>query len=138
MTTIIATIKPVHLGNIMRGRKQYEIRKTFPTKERSPVRVLLCESGSGGKIKAEFVCDYVAPVTVFENGAIQCWNFYELHKACITYDEMADYIGRGKTGFAWHISEMIDYCNTKGYKVRHISEFGLKRPPQSWQYVKEV
>ena len=138
MHTIIATIKTEHLNNITRGIKKFEIRKTFPTKERAPVRVLLCESGSGGFVKAEFVCDYVVQVTVFEDGAIQHWNNHELFKACISYDEMANYIGHGKTGFAWHITQMIDYCSTKGRRVRHISEYGLKRPPQSWQYVKEA
>jgi predicted transcriptional regulator len=137
LNTIIATIKPVHLGNIRRGIKRYEIRKTFPVKERAPVRVLLCESGSGGFIKAEFVCDYVVPVQVFENGSIQNWEASKLVLSCISYDEMAAYIGSGKVGFAWHITDMIDYCNTKGQRVRHISEYGLKRPPQSWQYVKE-
>lgn len=135
METIIATIKPVHLGNIRRGVKLLEIRKTVP--RLAPFRVLLCESGSGGQIKAEFVCDTVLPVKVFEDGAIQHWINYGLYAACITYDEMAAYIGYGRTGYAWNITKMVDYCNTKGQRVRHISEYGLKRPPQSWQYVKE-
>lgn len=135
MKTIIATIKPVHLGNIRRGLKLCEIRKTAP--KEVPFRVLLCESGSGGQIKAEFVCDMVRPVKVFENGEIQHWYYFGLHTACITYEEMAAYIGHGKTGYAWNITKMVDYCNTKGQRVRHISEYGLKRPPQSWQYVKE-
>ena len=53
MLTIIATIKPVHLGNIRSGVKTQEMRKTSP--KGVPFRVLCCQSGSGGKILAEFV-----------------------------------------------------------------------------------
>lgn len=132
MKTIIATIKPVHLGNIRRGIKTLEIRKTAP---KPPFRVLCCESGSGGQIKAEFVCDYVFFVVVFENGSIQHWENHKLKRAQIRYDEMSAYIGHGKIGYAWQITNMIDYCSTKGQRVRNVSEYGLKRAPQSWQYV---
>ena len=135
MKTIIATIKPGHLINIRRGVKEFEIRKTTP--KEAPFRVLLCESGSGGQIKAEFVCDTVLPVDVTFSGIVKLWDLLRLDRACITHDEMAIYIGQGRTGYAWSITEMVDYCNTKGQRVRHISEYGLKRPPQSWQYVKE-
>ena len=55
MQTIIMTIKPYHLRNIRMGIKKGELRKSFPKIE-LPFRVLLCESGSGGQIKAEFTC----------------------------------------------------------------------------------
>lgn len=134
MKTIIATIKPCFLNDIRRGKKTIEIRKTAIN---TPFRVLCCESGSGGQIKAEFVCDYVLPVIVFENGTIQHWNYHNLERAQITYEEMARYIGHGKIGYAWQITNVIDYCSTKGHRVRNISEFGLKRPPQSWKYLRE-
>lgn len=132
MKTIIMTIKPYWLHDIRVGKKTLEIRKTAP---KPPFRVLCCESGSGGKIKAEFTCDEVLPVVVFENGSIQHWNYAGLERAQIRYQEMAAYIGYGKTGYAWHITNMIDYCCTKGQRVRNINEFGLKRAPQSWQYL---
>lgn len=126
METIIATIKPVHLGNIRRGVKLYEIRKTCP--KEIPFRVLCCESGSGGRIVAEFeVSDPRLFYPPF--GPI-------VNDAAISGREAIEYSG-GKPVWFWDINNMIDYCNTKGYKVRNISEFGLKRPPQSWQYVTE-
>lgn len=125
MKTIIATIKTVHLGNIRRGVKLYELRKTCP--KEFPFRVFLCESGSGGKIKAEFICDYAE----FE----QPENVPDIvEKSCVTQNEASMY-SKGKKVFFWHITEMVDYCNTKCQKVRNISEFGLKRAPQSWQYI---
>lgn len=127
MTTIIATIKPWHLRNIRLGKKTYEIRKTCP--KEAPFKVLCCESGSGGQIKAEFICT-VSRMNYIPNDAM-------LEAACISRSELEEY-ENGKRGLQWwDISNMIDYCSTKGYHIRNISEFGLKRAPQSWQYVKE-
>ena len=127
MITIIATIKPQHLDNIRSGKKHYELRKTVPNVE-LPFRVLCCESGSGGKIKCEFICDHVL--------GGQGWRLIKQDGTCLTTDQIRGYVGDGYF-YEWHISDMIDYCSTKGYRVRHISECGLTRPPQSWQYVKE-
>ena len=134
MKTIIVTIKPCFLNDIRRGKKTIEIRKTAPE---PPFRVLCCESRSHGRITAEFVCNSVLPIVVFDNGSIQHWNNHKLERAQISYEEMARYIGYGKTGYAWQITDVIDYCSTTGHRVRNISEFGLKRPPQSWQYLRE-
>lgn len=57
--------------------------------------------------------------------------------ACLSIREILDYAGSIHPVYFWEISDMIDYCSTEGYSVRNISEFGLKWPPQSWQYVKE-
>lgn len=127
MQTIIMTIKPVHLGNIRRGRKKGELRKTFP-KCGIPFRVLLCESGSGGQIKAEFTCRDAraidAPSQLFSDILF------------LKEQEIADYLC-GKTGYVWGVSDVVDYCSTKGYRIKNISEFGLSRPPQSWQYARK-
>lgn len=127
MKTIVATIKPIHLGNIRRGAKIYEIRKTCP--KEFPFKVLCCESGSGGQIKAEFVVE-----------SAECgypWDFFdEVEAACVSMKEAIEY-ANDKEIYFWNIKDMIDYCNTKGRKVLNISEFGLKRAPQSWQYITE-
>lgn len=127
MKTIIATIKPLHLGNIRRGEKKWEIRKTIPNCD-VPFRVLCCESGSGGLIKAEFVVKDVKYVYPQFRPEI-------VEEANVSLQDAIDYAGSKKVWF-WGISNMIDYCMTKGYKMRNISEFGLKRAPQSWQYIK--
>lgn len=126
MTTIIATIKPVHLDNIRRGIKLYEMRKTCPKCE-FPFKVLCCESGSGGDIKAEF--EVMSPLAIYPAEWPEIVN-----DTCITMDEALEYSG-GEAVWFWDISNMIDYCSTNGYEVRNISEFGLNRAPQSWQYV---
>lgn len=127
MQTIIATIKPINLGNIRRGIKLYEVRKTCP--KEVPFKVLCCESGSGGQIMAEF--DVLQPMAIYPEE----WPNM-VSDACITMSDAVDY-SKEKPLWFWDVSNMIDYCNAKSYRVRNISEFGLKRAPQSWRYVKE-
>ena len=128
MLTIVATIKPVHLGNIRSGKKQQEMRKTCP--KVVPFRVLCCQSGSGGKILAEFEVYSPVKVRPLSLPAI-------VGEACVTMQEAEEYAG-GKEVWFWDVKNMIDYCSTKGYRVRNISEFGLKRAPQSWCYVEDM
>lgn len=125
MTTIIATIKKQYLDYIRFGAKKFEIRKTLP-KCGVPFKVLCCESGSNGIIRAEFICDYV-------EHRYTCDSPCEVYDACVGLADAEKYSG-GHRVYFWHISNMIDY----EYGPKHISEFGLKRAPQSWQYVKEV
>lgn len=128
MLTIIATIKPVHLGNIRSGRKLREMRKTCP--KDVPCRVLCCQSGSGGKILAEFTMD--SPMQVYPR---ECPEL--VADACVSLQMAEDYAA-GKRVWLWDVNNMIDYCSTKGYRVRNVTEFGLKRAPQSWCYAKEI
>ena len=141
MTTIIATIKPYYASMIRTGKKKYEIRKSLPQNisqkvgEDGQFRVLLCESGSGGKITGEFICDDWAWFYTALVDDSKSWKEF-LNDCCLSKYELDDYGKNHVQLCAWHIMESIDYCSTKGYKVRNVSEFGLKRAPQSWQYVK--
>ena len=154
MKTVIATIKPCFLGAIRTGKKTIEVRKTTPE---PPFRVLCCESSSGGKIKAEFICNNVfkfqkhcEPHDELPGSPCEYWIDWEdagvwieegdqgLYKATmLSIADLDRYIGGKSVAYGWCISSMIDYCSTKGHRVRNISEFGLKRPPQSWQYLRE-
>ena len=142
MTTIIATVRPQHLSNIRAGVKTEEVRKSIP-KAQLPIRVLCCESGSGGAIKCEFILDKYREVTVesLHRKYLSCmaqWTI--IPKARISLGELEAYMGTDpfRKIYFWHISRMVDYCSTPGYRVRHISEFGLQRAPQSWCYAKEA
>ena len=127
MRTIILPIKPIHLNDIRSGKKKYEVRKGCPSE--LPFRALCCQSGSGGKILAEFIVRTALQEYPAERPDL-------VAASCITM-KMAEEYAAGKEVWFWGVSDMIDYCSTKGQRVRHISEFGLKRVPQSWCYVKE-
>lgn len=116
-----------------------------------------------GKVVGEFTCDAILPIIVFDNGSIQNWNFWSLNESCISYEDMADYIGRGKQGYGWRIADCKIYHEPKGLSsfaspdlisaweeyAACEERFGtlmdvvppdrfhyrIKRPPQSWCYV---
>lgn len=77
-----------------------------------------------------------------------------MERSCLTYEELAGYIGNGETGYGWHISdlriydeprELIDFerpyecneCDAKwATECNTCHEEGkIKRAPQSWCYV---
>ena len=114
------------------------------------IELMLCENYTkdnflNGKVIGEFTCDRIFPINVFDNGGIQNWIFEHMKRSCLTYEELADYIGNGKTGYGWHISDLRIYD-----APRELSEFtglrntrfgaapyDIKRAPQSWCYVEE-
>lgn len=122
---ILITIKPRHLRNMKRGRKKYELRKTRPKKSRT-YRIWCCESGTGGKVVAVFTCGIFPELTDCHDAEIAKW-------ACITEDEARGYRQGGKGRlYGWLVEDFEDIKGTD--RERHISNFGRKRPPQSWCY----
>lgn len=150
---VLLSIRPKWCEFIASGKKTIEVRKTAP-KLPPPFKCyiyqtkmhwfyeLLYKNGleelaellkrSKCKVIGEFICDKIDKIRVFENGTVQFWMLNNLHNSCIEYDELADYIGWGKQGYGWHISDLKIYDNPK-----ELSEFGLNRPFQSWGYVYE-
>lgn len=53
----------------------------------------------------------------------------DLH-TCLTVKEFEKYRGDNEFLYGWHIAKVNQFV-----KPRELSEFGLKRPPQSWQYL---
>ena len=82
-----------------------------------------------GKVIGECVCDKIDAFQVFEDGRVQNWLWLDLDRACISYETLAEYVGAGKTGYAWHLSRPALYD-----KPLPITDF-LPKPPQSWCYV---
>lgn len=129
MPTIIMTIKPRHLRNMASGIKRYELRKTVPRRTGGkPCRVLLCVSGGGGDIVAEFTADRFIDLT--EADPVELARL-----ACITAAEADGYRrkGRGRL-YGWGVRDFRMFP-VKGRPL-HINDIGLDRPPQSWQYVR--
>lgn len=163
---VMLSIRPKWVEKIANGEKTIEVRKTKPKLETPFKAYIYCSQGndarrlrgSWGKIIGEFTCDRIFPINVFDNGSIQNWLFEHMERSCLTYEELADYIGNGKTGHGWHISGLLIYD-----QPRELSEFrratdpcdschaeytwectgckklggDIKRPPQSWCYVEE-
>ncbi len=174
---VMLSIRPKWCEKIANGEKTIEVRKTRP-KMNTPFKCYIyCtlpkyphedfiatdyprpQFYGGGKVIGEFTCDQIFPINVFDNGGIQNWFFEHMERSCLTYEELADYIGNGKTGYGWHISDLLIYD-----QPRELSEFqratdpcvfcmeriarectdckkwggDIKRPPQSWCYVEAM
>lgn len=140
MKSVLISIQPKWCELISKGKKTVEVRKTKPKLE-TPFKVyiyctankkgandLLEIHGTDGKIRkanckviGEFICDKIYPIKVHSNCAIQNWNWYELSKSCLTFDDVAEYIGVNKTGYGWHVSNLVIYDTPK-----ELSEFAAE------------
>lgn len=129
MRTVIITIKPRHLNDILAGKKSLELRKTFP-KIKPPFNVECCESGSGGQIKGQFICEGIKTVypSAMDTKAVA-------EAACVRDEELRAYAG-DKQIYAWSVADVVDYSKCEGWFVKHVTDFGVNRPPQSWCYAK--
>lgn len=82
-----------------------------------------------GKIIGEFICDRIDKYPYNKEFGYEI-SEESLNKTMLTADEFCNY-GKGKPLYGWHISDLKIYD-----KPKELSEFNLKRPPQSWCYVK--
>jgi predicted transcriptional regulator len=176
---VLISIRPQWCQKIASAEKTIEVRKTRPKLEtpfkayiyctmpdaKDPHNILELHGADGkirkanGKVVGEFTCDRIFPFNVFDNGSIQNWLFEHMERSCLTYEELADYIGNGKTGYGWHISGLLIYNQPKGLsefqratdpcvfcmeriarECTDCKKFGgnIKRPPQSWCYVEAM
>lgn len=176
---VLISIRPKWVEKIASGEKTIEVRKTRPKLEapfkayiyctmpdtKDPHNILELHGADGkirkanGKVVGEFTCDRIFPINVFDNGSIQNWLFEHMERSCLTYEELADYIGNGKTGHGWHISDLriydtprelsefqratdpCDSCHAEyTWECTDCKKFGgdIKRPPQSWCYVEAL
>lgn len=180
MKTALRSIKPYYLYLILTGKKRIEVGKNYPkSKDWNRIVELYCSKDMSsfncipeidrrwmreylGKVACRFVCDMIDEFLVFENMTVQYWNYHNLEKSCLTYDEIANYIGANKNGYAWHISDLkiydkpkelgefyrwkkCDSCKMSGYEATACMydidckvPARITRPPQSWMYVGEV
>ena len=131
MRDIIMSVKARHIRNMKLGLKKYELRHTS-TKDfkvaNCYTRIWLCESGTAGRIVATFRCRTCPSMDHAQDTTIA--------KLCaITAAEVQGYRQKGNGRlFGWMIEDFEDLKGTD--RERHITDFGITRPPQSWCYAK--
>lgn len=139
MADVMISIRPQWCELIARGKKKVEIRKTMPKLDQPFKCYIYCTSvkainladyvalhaRTGGRVDdwstmviGEFICDRIDPIHVFEDGAVQNWMYAETDRSGLTYEAVAAYIGKEKTGYAWHISDLKIYDRPK-----HLEDF---------------
>lgn len=172
---VMLSIRPKWCEKIISGEKTVEVRKTRPKLDTTFKCYIYCtlpkyphedfiatdyprpQFYGGGKVIGEFTCDRIFPINVFDNGGIQNWFFEHMERSCLTYEELADYIGNGRTGYGWHISDLriydaprklseferpyeCDECDAKWATECNAchKEGKINRAPQSWCYVEAM
>lgn len=126
MINILISIKKPWSRQILSGEKTWELRKTFPYKYYTEkVTVWIYESGKVGSRAVIGKCVLHAVWNIRED--ISDSFIREItEKACVEYDLLKSY----DPNYIWELSSPI-FVNSP---VR-LSEIGLTRPPQSWQYL---
>lgn len=167
---VMISIRPKWCEMIAAGRKTIEVRKTKPNlvppfkayiyctkrKREEEVSVIPVPGSfgekfrtiAGGCVIGEFVCDSIFPLSFYASDA----SFFDTEPpfpvpgTCLTDKEIAEYLGNGKTGYGWHISDLKIYDRPK-YLTEFIgltkTRFGyaervLRHPPQSFFYVEKL
>lgn len=84
-----------------------------------------------GKVVAKFtlgLCDVISKdVSEYDGETVA----KVVGRTCLSVDEIRKYANGGKI-YVWEISDLVIFDQPKD-----LSEFGLRRAPQSWQYVEE-
>lgn len=153
--SIMLSIMPKYCELIAAGLKKVEVRKTKPSIE-TPFKSHIYVTKSNlivdreayinrlaGKIIGEFICNKIDKIVhagtshdnlqlcIVEND----WTYsplsneYLFYQTQLTIKELEKYSNGGDL-YGWHISNPIIYDEPK-----ELSQFGLKRPPQSWCYL---
>lgn len=167
MKAVLISIRPKWCELIASGKKTIEVRKNKPKIETPFKCYIYCTDGPmmysppvnyGRKmIIGEFVCDAILPMSVKYSNPNHRLALREYPFTCLTERQIMDYLGNGKEGCGWHISDLAIYD-----KPKELSEFfyacdkrigtdcsacldrrenkckPIKRPPQSWCYVEEA
>lgn len=123
MITAIISIKPEYVDKIFSGEKKWEFRKCRITAD----KFLIYETAPISKIVGEFTPRWVGEGTPEAIYAETC-----LDGAGIDYDKFFEYFKGSKRAFAYEIT------NLKEYELAvPLAHYGIKRPPQSFCYLKQ-
>lgn len=128
MKAVMLSIRPEWCAKIASGKKTVETRKTSP-KLQPPFKCYIYQTkpASGdwnerhGRVIGDFVCDAILPISVSYSDTSIRIALREFPFTCLTDKQIMDYLGNGKTGYGWHISDLVIYDTPK-----KLSEFFVK------------
>lgn len=133
--SVLISIRPEWVELIASGKKTIEVRKSRPKLEPPFKCYIYCTKGKdlwlagvigkreaaklNGKVVGEFVCDSIFPISFYASDVA----FFDMeppldvYGTCLTDREIAEYLGNGKTGYGWHISDLKIYDKPKELTV---------------------
>ncbi len=131
---IIIAIHKIHSDKIFDETKKLEIRKRAPKNIRYPYTALVYETkngGGAGAVVGVFSCGATIKTNVFATlgGEGEAYRADIARRACLSVDELCNY-ANGADIYGLVIDKVERFS-----EPRRLSEYGLKRPPQSWQHL---
>ena len=168
MKSVLISIHPKWCDLIASGKKTIEVRKNKPKIE-TPFKVYIYMTKAydalfgygkpkklcvdGGKVIGGFICDAIIPISITYSDPESRIALKEFPFTCLTDKQIMDYLGNGKTGYGWHISDLKIYDEPKAlsrflpckypwdcgacsyYDSEQFTCEKPIRPPRSWCYV---
>jgi len=139
MTDIMLSIHPQHAEAILDGRKTLEIRKTKPTRLNCHEYIYLYATAPVRAVVG--VCEFKGARDWCAEAPDNAATIRKIaERAAITAFEVADYWATAPTdehGHKWLWTWKLDSPH-KFAIPESLDKYGIKRPPQSFCYVKEV
>lgn len=154
---VMISIRPEWVKKILAGQKTIEVRKTCPNLKGPFKCYIYCTLGGikkmprdyleekfvRGTVVGEFVCDIVMPISVECSDPAALGAGIEVPGTCLTDRQILEYLGNGKQGFGWHISDLRIYDMPKSISsftciregIDGMGWWPMYRAPQSWGYV---
>lgn len=121
MPVVILSLHQKWWKKMAAGEKVLELRKTKP-QCKAPFRVLVYVTGGVG-IVGEFICPEVLEIKNFEEAE---------RKSKVPAHDIHNYAaGSRNKVYGWEVSTVREY-----EKPLTLETLGIKRAPQSWQYVR--
>lgn len=134
---IILSIHPKWAEKIYAGEKKIEWRKTKPKSYDREMKVYLYETAPVKKVTGYFVTKSVVRLEMsdppWENAEINPAAEKVINEGCVPLDDLKKYAGKKAVVYGLKVL----YCSKFFNDPKPLEDFGLKRPPQSWQYLKE-
>lgn len=127
---IIMSIHPKWAEKIYKGEKTMEWRKTDPKNADSLSTIFIyetapiCRVTGCMRLNKVIAYDFVGRIFAIPKYLIDC--------GCVSPMDLKKYQGKSDYVYGWHI-----YNPTKFNEPVMLESLDLKRPPQSWQYLKE-
>lgn len=135
---ILLSIKKEWLDKIMAGGKVMEVRKTMPWEISHPFAVFCYETkanGGAGHITAAFICKDIEKLDCLRefpdciaSAKLPTMTAQFVEKSCLAFEQLLDYGNNVGTLYGWKVAE------PQAINMQ-LSDFSVKRAPQSWQYV---
>lgn len=122
MCTILLSINPEHVTNIFSGAKLYEYRKTIC--KRHVDKIVIYSTNPVKKVVGEAMV-----TTILTGKPEEIWKMTS-KKAGIEKKFFDKYYDKKSIAVAFKLSSVVEYNEPKD-----LEEYGIKKAPQSYQYI---